>query len=160
MGREVKPVTIVKVKTRIADAREKLKLLPGEELMSACSSAEGCTPEKLAAKDVGGFVGRALARHRIGRPPEDGGMSTRFPNGSGFYVGLTNRRMIVTNVVAPTLNPTRVVAAYGKDDVIAIVWDETAADTVAIAFIDGTAVKFKVAHDNSVECLPEGFLEW
>ena len=33
-------------------------------------------------------------------------------------------------------------------------------DKVIVAFADGTAVKFPVAHNNESECLPEKFLEW
>ena len=157
-------MTMVKVQSRVEEARAKLRLLPGESMLCACASADGAATQRLRAADVGGFVGRALARHRVGRPPDNGGRAATFPSGN-FYVCLTNRRMVVTNVVAPAMNPTRILAAYDKDDVISLVWDEDNGDgehndKVIVAFADGTAVKFPVAHNSESECLPEKFLEW
>ncbi|MCP3939284.1 MAG: hypothetical protein GY708_28380 [Actinomycetia bacterium] len=150
------------MKTKIEQARGKLKLLPGEEVIGGCSSADGATTQHVRATDLGGHVGRVLARHRVGRPPDHRGKAHRFPSGS-FLVCLTTRHLLVTNISTPSNNPTRTIAAYPKDDVIAIISDDGDDDglnRLGIAFSDGTAVRFPICHDATSSCLPELFLEW
>jgi len=139
-------MALVNVVKKVEKARDDLGLLPGEEVLAACTTnAKGSMKRMAIMGGIGGAVGAGIAaasdRKKDGGDVAVDSMAARYP-GSQLFLVVTDRRMLATTVGAMSGKPKELVAEWSRDELSSIEVERgKLASTVTITFADGSAVE-------------------
>ncbi|NOX31246.1 MAG: hypothetical protein GXP35_14540 [Actinobacteria bacterium] len=139
-------MALVNVVKKVEKARDELGLLPGEEILAACTTNAKGTMKRMAIMGgIGGVVGAGIAaasdRKKGGEEEvQADAMAERYP-GSQLFLVVTDRRMLATTVGAMSGKPKAVAAEWTRDELSSVEVERgKIAHTITINFADGSAV--------------------
>ncbi len=151
-------MALINVAKKIEKARDDLGLLPGEEVLAACTTnAKGSMKRMAIMGGIGGAVGAGIAaasdRKKGGGDVEADAMAARYP-GSQLFLVVTDRRLLATTVGAMSGKPKELAAEWRRDELSSIEIERgKLAHTITINFADGSAVECESPRGSDPETL-------
>ncbi len=152
-------MALINVMKKVHKAGDKLGLRPGEEVLAACTTNPTGTVKRMAAVQLGGIVGAAIAARgdKATEGPAEDSMAAAFPEGR-LFLFVTDQRLMAASVSTMSGNPKELVAEWPRSSVASIeVAKGKLALPMTITFGDGSSVVCEGAKGTNPESLAEFF---